>query len=90
MKHLNLDYFKVHPCNITKNHNHKHCINYHNAKDRKRFGNFYTPEMCQYIKKEQKCPEGENCVYAHSFVEEHYSYQKYKKYFCFHYPHSVD
>jgi hypothetical protein len=45
--------------------------------------------MCSYIKQEQKCPEGENCPYAHSFVEEHYSYQKYKKYFCFHYPYST-
>lgn len=63
-------------------------MNYHNAKDRKRYGNFYT-QMCTYIKQEQKCPQGDNCLYAHSFVEEHYNYQKYKKQFCSHYPHST-
>lgn len=77
------------PCNIPTNHDHKHCINYHNSKDRKRYGNFYVTEMCPHVKAEQKCPEGDGCLYAHSFVEEHYHYLKYKKQFCSHYPVSV-
>jgi len=54
-QHLNLDVFKISPCNITKNHNHKHCINYHSAKDRRRYMAI-TPEMCHYIKQGEKCP----------------------------------
>lgn len=46
--------------------------------------------MCQYVKEDMKCPDGENCPYAHSTVQEHYHEQKYKKYFCFHYPYTID
>jgi hypothetical protein len=45
--------------------------------------------MCNYIKLDQKCPDGDACLFAHSFVEEHYNYQKYKKQFCSHFPHSI-
>ena len=49
IQYLNIDFFKVHPCSDTRQHMHKHCPNYHNAKDRKRYGNFYGETMCQFI-----------------------------------------
>ena len=89
-QYLNIDYFKLHPCSNTKQHQHKHCVNYHNSKDRKRYGNFYSDNMCSYISKGEKCPRGEECTDSHSRVEQLYQYQTYKKKFCSHYPNNID
>lgn len=82
--------FKVYLCNIGTSHNHKQCVNYHNAKDKKRPHSNYYSVMCPLIKKGEKCPDGEACPYAHSFVEEHYHPSEYKRKFCSHFPNSVD
>lgn len=76
IQHLNIDYFKLMPCSNTQPHNHKNCVNYHNAKDRKRPGNFYSETMCKYVEEGKKCPMGDECPNAHSRVEvEHLAYQ---------------
>lgn len=87
---MNIDYFKLQPCSNTKQHQHKHCMNYHNAKDRKRFGNCYNEAMCEYISKGEKCPRGDDCPDSHSRVEQLYQHQTYKKKFCSHFPNNVE
>jgi hypothetical protein len=63
---------------------------YHNAKDRKRFGDFYSDTLCSYIKNGEKCPQGDACTFAHSLVEQLYQSKTYKKKFCSHYPNNVE
>lgn len=86
IQHLNLELFKIQPCPNPQSHNHKHCIYYHNAKDRKRYGEYYTQNMCEYILNDKKCPSGDACYNAHSRVEQLYRNDSYKKKFCSHYP----
>ena len=54
---------------MNQSHNHKHCPFYHNNKDRKRPGDFYSTELCEYIERNEPCPYGENCLKAHNRVE---------------------
>lgn len=77
------------PCNNTQSHNHKNCMHYHNAKDRKRPGNFYSETLCRFVEEGRKCPQGDECLSAHSRVEQLYRADKYKIKFCAHYPNNV-
>ena len=89
VKYLNLDYFKLHPCSNPKTHAHKHCMFYHNAKDRKRYG-ACSENLCDWVVRGEKCPKGDECGESHSRVEQLYQYDTYKKKFCSHYPANVE
>lgn len=87
IEHLDLDNFKAKPCPINYTHNHKHCPFYHNSKDRKRVGNFYISELCEF---HDNCPKGDNCLKSHNRVEQLYRREKYKTKFCSFYPGNLD
>ena len=70
-------------------HNHKHCPFYHNSKDRKRLGNFYSADLCEYVEKSEQCPFGEMCIHSHNRVEQLYQPDKYKTKFCTFYPNNL-
>jgi len=90
-EHLDLNSFKIKPCPINTQHNHKHCPFYHNAKDRKRIGYFYSAELCEYAEKDSvSCPNGDNCMKAHNRVEQLYRPDKYKTKFCTFYPNNLE
>jgi hypothetical protein len=90
VEHLDLSTFKLKPCPIPNQHNHKHCQFYHNQKDRKRPGNFYSSDLCEYAEKENvTCPKGDNCPKAHNRVEQLYKQDKYKTKFCTYFPNNV-
>ncbi len=80
--HLDLANFKCHPCRNQAQHNHKHCPCYHNAKDRKRAGNFYSADLCEFVERGENCPYGDNCAKSHNRVEQLYQQDKYKTKFC--------
>ena len=42
----------------------------------------YTSELCSFIAKKKHCPQGDNCIYCHTRVEEFYHPDKYKAKFC--------
>ncbi len=89
--HLELEFFKTNPCNKTSQHNHKQCINYHNPKDRRRPGNFYSSELCNSVDQESfamKCAFGDVCTSSHNKVEAFYKPDKYKTKFCTYYPYN--
>jgi len=91
IEHLDLNNFKIKPCSIATQHNHKHCPFYHNAKDRKRVGYFYSAELCDFAEKENvTCPNGDMCQRAHNRVEQLYRPEKYKTKFCTFYPHNLE
>jgi hypothetical protein len=91
VEHLDLTTFKTKPCLMNTQHNHKHCSFYHNAKDRKRVGYFFSAELCEYAEKEvNNCPHGEDCNLAHNRVEQLYRPEKYKTKFCSYYPHNLE
>lgn len=87
---LSLETFKREPCQLTHSHNHKQCIFYHNAQDRKRAGNFYSEDLCEFRKANQACPKGELCEKSHNQVEQLYREEKFKKKFCLHYPKNLE
>ncbi|KRX10515.1 hypothetical protein PPERSA_01527 [Pseudocohnilembus persalinus] len=89
IEQLDLINFKNQPCKITTQHNHKHCPYYHNAKDRKRPGTFYSTDLCEYIEKNENCPFFINCPKSHNRVEQLYQPDKYKTKFCTFYPNKV-
>lgn len=89
IEHLELSNFKLKPCPHNTQHNHKQCPFYHNLKDRKRPGNFYSSDLCEYAENPENCPDGEMCLKAHNRVEQLYKPEKYKTKFCSHYPHSL-
>ena len=86
LKLLVLEAFKVNPCSIKQNHNHKQCQFYHYPKDRKRRGEFYSADLCEFVERNQVCPYGDKCMKSHSGVEQLYRKEKYKMKFCSHYP----
>jgi hypothetical protein len=83
--HLNLDYFKVYPCNKAEKHNHKRCPFFHGPKDRKRQVRLLSSEMCPGNEADC-CIRGEDCHLAHNRVEHLYSAERYKTKFCTTYP----
>ena len=90
LKYLVLENFKVSPCSIKVQHNHKQCQFYHYPKDRKRVGDFYSAELCEYTENNQSCPQGDKCLKSHSCVEQLYRADKYKTKFCSQYPYNTD
>lgn len=90
LKLLVLESFKTEPCRIPSPHNHKQCNLYHNDKDRKRKGEFYSVDLCEFIEQNQICPYGDACLKSHSGVEQLYRQDKYKKKFCSHYPFDIN
>jgi hypothetical protein len=76
---LDIQHFKLNPCQIDVHHNQKHCINFHSEKDRRRDPKSYSSEKCQFM---NGCPYGENCPYSHNSVEKLYHNEKYKTKFC--------
>jgi hypothetical protein len=38
--------------------------------------------LCAFVAKKKACPQGENCTYSHTRVEEFYHPDKYKAKFC--------
>ena len=90
IEHLDLSLFKLKPCPANTQHNHKHCQFFHNQKDRKRSGMYYSSDMCEYAEKENvTCPRGEACPRAHNRVEQLYKADKYKTKFCTYYPNNI-
>jgi len=91
IEHLDLHSFKTKPCPMNTQHNHKHCPFYHNGKDRKRTGFFYSAELCDFAEKETLvCPNGDMCQKAHNRVEQLYRPDKYKTKFCTFYPNNLE
>lgn len=43
-------------------------MNYHSCKDRKRYGDNYSRQLCQYADNPDNCPDGDDCLNAHSRV----------------------
>lgn len=89
IEHLDVLNFKVRPCSLNTQHNHKQCPYYHNSKDRKRPEGGYTADLCEYAENPENCPKGDNCNRAHNRVEQLYKQEKYKTKFCGHYPHNL-
>ena len=87
--HLDLDNFKAQPCRLKVPHTQKLCPYYHNARDRKRPGNFWSDTLCGYIMQGGRCPNGDYCKMAHSSIEQMYTPAHYKTKFCAMYPGKV-
>ena len=86
LKYLDLERFKVEQCQISSQHNHKHCKNYHTIKDRRRSKNGeYSPDLCKH-QETDKCPSGDHCKLSHNRVERLYHIEKYKTKFCTKFP----
>ena len=86
---LNMESFKIDPCRLEQSHQHKMCIFYHNENDRKRKGDFYSPDLCPHMENYKKCPKGDKCEKSHNRVEQLFRMEKYKKKFCQYYPEMV-
>lgn len=86
VERLNLTNFKSSFCQFKSQHNHKNCPYFHNDKDRKRIGDFYTEELCPWINQNLHCVNGESCTKSHNRVEQLFREEKYKKKFCSYYP----
>lgn len=91
VEHLDLTTFKLNPCKAAARHNHKHCIYFHSAKDRRR--NIeriaYEPELCLELGETGRCSRGDFCQRAHNKVEQAYHPSKYRFKFCNHFPDSL-
>lgn len=92
LQDFDLDNFKTMPCQSKGNHNPKYCYYYHHEKDRRRPTTYYnySSDTCPKIEKNQECPNGENCRYAHNKVEQLYHPDRYKRKFCTHHPHKLE
>jgi len=88
---FSLDLFKVRPCTKKGNHNVKICDYYHHEKDRRRPTNIfsYIPPICPFVTRNNPCPHGDNCRYAHNKLEQLYHPERYKRKFCLHHPHNI-
>ena len=87
--YLDLVNFKLLPCSIKMQHNHKQCQFFHYFKDRKRPGEFYSSDLCEYIEKDMDCPLGDKCYKSHNRVEQLYRPSKYKARFCSFFPNNI-
>ena len=81
--YINMEQFKVFPCHLKKQHNHKQCFFYHSSKDQRRSNKNYNEEICFFILNNQECQLGEDCPFSHNQVEERYMPRNYKKKFCY-------
>lgn len=87
--HLNIDFFKMHPCPSPNTHDRIHCPYYHcEKKDRKRAYSLYkySSFMCPFTKDNKPCPYGDYCLKCHNNVELNYHPNNYKKRFCVNFP----
>mmetsp|Transcript_6524 Transcript_6524/g.5809 ORF Transcript_6524/g.5809 Transcript_6524/m.5809 type:complete len:197 (-) Transcript_6524:1213-1803(-) len=89
IKHLCLDKFKVDPCNLHYQHNHKHCRFYHTIKDKRRHNGKCEADLCPGGESDQ-CTLKDECSLAHNRVERLYHIEKYKTKFCTCYPNSLN
>lgn len=83
---LNMETFKIEPCHLEQPHQHKMCIFYHNEKDRKRAGDFYSTDICPSIEANKRCARGDFCTKAHNKVEQMFRPEKYKRKYCQYFP----
>ena len=86
LNHLDLKHFKTQHCTNSNHHNQKHCCYFHNNKDRRRPGDFYSTDMCDKVSKKGGCPIGDKCLKSHNRVEQLFRQEKYKTKFCSNYP----
>lgn len=86
LKLLELGEFKVLPCRVMQQHNHKHCGFYHSYKDKRRVSG-YSADLCPMA---DNCARGDSCPKAHNRVEQLYHPDKYKTKFCTQYPDKLD
>lgn len=82
---LNTELFKIRPCHIKKQHNHKQCMFYHGIKDRRRRNRDYLDEICIFVQNNEECQLGDDCPFSHNPVEERYMPRNYKKKFCYYF-----
>lgn len=91
VEHLDLSTFKMSPCTLGPNHNHKQCLYYHSSKDMRRgvveVG--YEAELCFQMNHYGRCPMGDQCKYAHNKVEQAYHPSKYRFKFCSNFPGTI-
>jgi hypothetical protein len=83
---LDLEAFKIQPCPHTMPHNFKNCTFFHNFKDCRRPGGFYSSDLCPNI---DDCGRGDTCPYSHNYIEQMYQKDKYKTRFCGFYPNNL-
>lgn len=83
---LDLETFKTMPCSNAFQHNFKNCSFFHNVKDMRRPGGFYSSELC---KNADNCEMKEACPFSHNYIEQMYQVEKYKTKFCTHYPNNL-
>lgn len=84
---LDLSNFKTQPCMTKMQHNYKTCFFFHNAKDRRRTGTFFSSELCEFGERNPElCPMGDFCPKSHNRLEQLYHAEKYKTKFCSHFP----
>lgn len=90
-EHLFLMNFKAIECVNKLQHNFKTCLYYHNSKDKRRYGNWYSGELCDFAENDQAelCPSGDECQKSHNRLEQLYKPDKYKKRFCSYYPNNL-
>lgn len=87
---LDLSSFKTQPCSLKSQHNYKTCFFYHNSKDRRRMGSFYSADLCEFAEKNiEMCPLGDFCTKSHNRLEQLYHPGKYKTKFCSNFPRSI-
>lgn len=87
IKFLDLETFKIFPCQIKEAHTKGICPFYHNRQDQRRCLKSvnYSAEECPFL---LKCPKIETCHLSHNTVEQFYHPLRYKKRFCSSYPNS--
>lgn len=86
LNHLDLKHFKTQLCTNSNHHNQKHCFYFHNSKDKRRPGEFYSTDMCTEMSKKSSCSKGDKCLKSHNRVEQLFRTEKYKTKFCSNYP----
>jgi len=77
--------FKTKKCSFQMQHNHKHCLYYHNVKDKRRVSGCYSADKC-LASETSSCPLGDRCSKSHNTVEKLYHPDKFKTKYCNYYP----
>lgn len=78
-QHLNLDVFKVLPCQNQLPHSNNKCPYYHNQNDMRRSSNIYSSQLCE---QGTECLSQGQCPKCHSKTELLYHPDNYKTQFC--------
>lgn len=84
---IDLDTYKVFPCQNKEAHTKGVCPFYHSRQDQRRSLQEveYSAEECQFL---LKCPIFDKCLFSHNTVEQFYHLTRYKTRFCSSYPNS--